>query len=614
MLQDFHNHPSKMGHFGAFLRALRPVLLAFIFFGALAACSGSENTPRLDRKTLNEADRVLDDLARTELKLSPQTTSLLGLGPLVDNANLPALDDQSQAGFERARLIRLNLLTLLKRRPVMPAGHPIARDLRVLAHEVERITTFQSIGHGQIAPSTAQPYVIDPYSSALFEVPYILLFEHPISSTTEAEAWLSRLAAFGPALDDIRRRLDADTGIGRTPPHTLIAATMSAMDRQRINLNEFDEFKTAFSNMVLGSPDIDAQAADKLISEAQNIVETSLKPAYRKLYNGLAGYDDISPKLPGLQSQPDGFQTWQSFLKWYELPREAADVTLVELAINDINYWTNELANIQSLAANFALDQIDEGAPPQEDLNQASTLAESAVDWVGLSSTVRETPFAKNELYGWSLWAESADQRRPQLILLNSHILSLWPSDLKFGMRDWMQSDAFSLAARSYYDVGNRTPARLIYKNPAFETAWPTYALRKTYDANKADITSEKTELLQALARLNRLVACLSVIDVQIHEARWTLAQAREFIDEHASVDPPLRDHFIAFIIANPGQASAMFYGQIRLSNLETRARAVLDRRYDQSDFETVLFTDGSRPFFMVEADIENWYSAQIDD
>jgi len=63
-------------------------------------------------------------------------------------------------------------------------------------------------------------------------------------------------------------------------------------------------------------------------------------------------------------------------------------------------------------------------------------------------------------------------------------------------------------------------------------------------------------------------------------------------------------------VVANPGEASARMIAYRRLISLKARASGVLGQRYNELEFQSVLLTDGPRPFSIIESDVDRWYEA----
>ena len=70
------------------------------------------------------------------------------------------------------------------------------------------------------------PYVVSQMNGAYYWLPDFIGTRHPLATPGDAEAWLSRLAAFSVALDQETDRIRHDANIGVVPPSFVIDRTI----------------------------------------------------------------------------------------------------------------------------------------------------------------------------------------------------------------------------------------------------------------------------------------------------------------------------------------------------------------------------------------------------
>ncbi len=567
---------------------------------AVSACGSGTPSDRLDRKTLEQAAALSEDVLQTELGLSPERATLLGMDSLVPEQSRFQLDNQSQAGYERARLIRIALLTRLNQRSAMPPDHPVSRDLFILTDGLARLTDLQKIGHGRLGPVSARPYAIDPFSGAWVETPYLLLYDHTITSVTDAEAWLDRLTKLAPALDDVRRRLSADAAVGLVPPSLLLEETHRALTSRPGPEAVFDQLLTTYSNLLAGAAEIEPEAADVLLSQAELVVSERLGPSYLDLSETVESLIDDAPQLPGLQGQPLGFSAWSGLLNWYALDPNSLEnlhgdhEQSVALRISDLE--NAQQAYLEQASETVETTIANESVP--EDLTVVPVLP---------STTVRRATIGPSTLLASWRVPQSIDGRKPQLLVLLDQDMNLWPAEWQSYLVRLQDDPDLSAYSDAIHQAAHRTPARAIFEAPSFALGWPAYVA--IVNARDRDGTSK--ESLQA-ARMTLLVAVLATIDTGMHTQRWSFETSADYLKAHLDVSDELAQWLCLQIAANPGEASARLFGQSRFTALEARARAILNDRFDQADFQTALLQDGPRPFRLVERDVERWYEGQI--
>ena len=70
-------------------------------------------------------------------------------------------------------------------------------------------------------------------------------------------------------------------------------------------------------------------------------------------------------------------------------------------------------------------------------------------------------------------------------------------------------------------------------------------------------------------------------------------------------------EHFERFM-AIPGQALAYKVGQLKIRDIRKRAEARLGERFDMRRFHTEVLRDGAMPLSMLDAKIDRWVAAQL--
>lgn len=602
MLQEFHERPRQFAR----LKRLTSAVFAgvCVIFMGLAACTPAQENTRLDRKTLARAEAILDDIVQTELALSPQTASKLGLLDLAPPYANAHLDDHSQAGFERRRLIRLDLLALARNRPVMPTGHPLAQDLMILEDALFRLTQVQQIGHGRMSLSEVRPYVIDPYSGVWLEGPELLENDHYVSSPADALAYLQRLEALPNSIDDVRRRLLADAEAGLVPPAELMYETKHVIDQ--IIEKEPERLKRLsgiFTNILQSTSDLDPQEIEALSERGDTAVNDALLPAYRRLSDTLGDLMPSAPAQGGLWAQPNGHEAYARLVAWHVDGAPPLD------ALHDTNIDEADL-----LQASFESAVEGEFAPEEpadSELSFADYLARLStpepVDNAGMPIAAEATPAIVETvaLEGYHYSPARLDGLRPALVIEHNDQAALWP--------DHMQSALFLIAdlprREPYVDIasqrGNAATALAAY--PSFQAGWQMY----TAESEAPEALSTPRDQL-GLRQLLLLYSAMAAADTGLHEKRWSLDQSTEYLTQTAHLPLALAQEATLRIAARPGYATARLVSYRKFKALRNRARAVLGTRFDETAFQTIILSGGPRPFSMVERDVENWYQGML--
>lgn len=103
-------------------------------------------------------------------------------------------------------------------RTARPApGSALARNLDTVIAAHEAAEAVFVAGHGAGNLSVFYPYVTDHQRGAWLDVPELLVRHQPMDTPADVEAFLSRFSQLPGALDDERRRLEADARAGIIP-------------------------------------------------------------------------------------------------------------------------------------------------------------------------------------------------------------------------------------------------------------------------------------------------------------------------------------------------------------------------------------------------------------
>ena len=175
-----------------------------------------------------ELAALFDALFEEGLRARPEGATQLGLdkGP---NADLRGkLSDASDAGRAAEKALtqdQLRRLAMIDRSRLSPTDR---LDYDVVRYTRESSAAVQAFdfGGGGYGPS---PYVVSQQTGAYQSVPDFLDTKHPVNDASDADAYLSRLQAFGRQLDDQTARLKHDAGVGVVPPDFLLDTTLTQM-------------------------------------------------------------------------------------------------------------------------------------------------------------------------------------------------------------------------------------------------------------------------------------------------------------------------------------------------------------------------------------------------
>ena len=605
-------------------------VFASVFFACLlAACGPSVNEDGIARSTVQEINQVFADTANTELALSPETATRLGmeatrLGFVFNNR----LDDRSQARFERTRLLRLELLARLDALPDIPDDSRLARHLEIVQHEYASLTTLEAYGFGRYGPGMARPYAVDQLSGAWVDVPDLLLAGQPLESHADAEAYLARLSALPGALADERRRLVSDAANGIVPPGFVLEMLETRLNQFAAQPLDAHPLLQSFGNMVATLPPRDDRSANDYRASAARIMMREVIPAYRAFAEDVAALNADNSQAPGVWKMPEGEAYYRDVLTYYTGPGADPDYLYREgvAAITAINADLDAALASIGLETGSVVDRLRLlGAAPGEmfedsDEGRAQVLAQLEQHLgrarVALPNMLklppdaplvvsRMPPYREAAFAGAVYVPATANGSSPAMMQINLGSMDDWPAfslpTLVFheGVPGHHVESALSAGVR-------RVPLiRQMIWNMSFGEGWGVYSedLADAHGVYGGDPLGRIGYLQSILFRAARLV-----VDTGIHSRKWSHEQAVDYLVDTTGLPRAAMEQEVARYAVWPGQAASYFYGRRRLLDIRERAEAVLGGRFDGAMFNAVLLQGGPRPLPLVEEDVEAWY------
>jgi uncharacterized protein (DUF885 family) len=102
------------------------------------------------------------------------------------------------------------------------------------------------------------------------------------------------------------------------------------------------------------------------------------------------------------------------------------------------------------------------------------------------------------------------------------------------------------------------------------------------------------------------------VVDTGMHYLRWDRQKAIDFmVDNTAKQEIEVAAEIDRYIVW-PGQALAYKIGQLKISELRSRAQQALGDKFDIRDFHDELLKDGAIPLDRLDLKINEWIAKQL--
>ena len=209
---------------------------------ATLAASGALLAAPLRAAAPTGATALLDRIAWALLELEPTRATGLGVDTGAHAGLRGRLGDSSEAGVEAKRRLLARSLADLARLP--RAG----LDAGTLASVAVAQSAFRTALDGMALPYGVAtigswrntPYAVIQNVGGYLDVPQLLDGEQPVKNATDAEAYLSRLAATPAQLDGELSRIRAARAKGLVPPDFLLDKTIAALTRSLADAAKVD--------------------------------------------------------------------------------------------------------------------------------------------------------------------------------------------------------------------------------------------------------------------------------------------------------------------------------------------------------------------------------------
>lgn len=579
-------------------RQVRDLICVGLCVGAIAAlpaCSQQNDDSRSTRRAISQSQAVASDFLRTELALSPETASRLDLERYLGPTASFALNNHSQAGFERRRLVRIELLQRLQSRPLLPDEHPLTRDLQVAERALVDLISLEQLGYGRYDYAAMHPYAIDPYSGIWIEGPTLLAYRQSIANADQATAYLARLRALSAAIQDTKRRIIADQASGILLPRALVEET----NRRLAQLTTEESgalirLSDTFDALITSVPGLDAARRERLSNLVRIEVTDHLTPAYLDLMATLDSASEIAADQAGIWAQPRGLDVFSGILtasigepfnteRLHETHLDLVTARVARISqLMTLDPETYPLADPKPARLSRQFEWFEAAlADPVAPIIESNTESEPDV-LIELSPKSDWTRIARAVSFGLQTQAIAGF-----LTVLDAEPYLLWRTE----------------------GAGARAPYRLIVEYPVVQAAWQHYV----WNRSKVD-SAQMAQSLDAVAHdsINLVQAVLAAADTGIHLNRWSIAEATDYIAVNSGLNEPLARQLALGIAARPGYHSAVAIARQRIEALSERAQAVLGEQYSETDFQRTVIEPGPRPLSLIEKDIEAWYGQRL--
>ena len=587
------------------------------------AATAAAGMPAWAQPAPSPLNKLFDDFFQENLRSRPESATQLGLdkGP---NADLRAkLSDSSPAGRAATRAQTQSQLRRLK---AFDASHLSEAD-RVNYDTVMYTLTSQAavqgfdFGGAGYGPS---PYIVSQQTGAYQSTPEFLDTKHKIESKADADAYLSRLAAFATQLDNDTDRMRHDAGVGVLPPDFILDRALEQMTKQRVPAGDAKvvasiarraaakglgdsygrDAATIYNERIL--PALDRQIAETKALRAKaghdagvwhipqgaafydvalhNTTTTSLSPTQVHQF-GVDQARSISARMEALlkaQGMTQG-SIGARVEALYKVPGQLYPNTDAGKA-EAIAYCNGRLAAIKG-----RLPKVFRRMPPyQFEVRRVPPELEA-----GAASAFSQAP--------------AIDGSRPGLVYFNLHDSAEWPK--------------FMLATVVYHEglPGHQFEGGLALSNKnlpmirktggfsGYGEGWALYAEQVADELGMYD-DDPLGRIGYLKEQLFRAQRC--IVDTGLHHLRWSKERAiQQFVDEMGET-PGFAAREVERYCVNPGQACSYKLGHSVFTGIRAKAQKTLGSRYNIMDFHDAVLGCGRVPLDVLQQVGDRWIAS----
>ncbi|WP_016745359.1 DUF885 domain-containing protein, partial [Rhizorhabdus wittichii] len=434
-----------------------------------------------------------------------------------------------------------------------------------------------------------------------------------------ADAWFSRLAALGTAIDQESERIAHDAGIGVIPPGFVIDKTLSQIRRLR-------------DGAPLDSALI-APALEKLArlgrqgdgARAEAIFRDAIAPALGRQIAALEAVRPGAVETAGVWRLPDGDAYYAASVR----SNTTTDIAPGDLHKQGLEQCAALVAEIdtllraQGMTKGSVTDRIEalDSQPrfkvSDDDAGRAKLLelVHGYIDAVtarlpqafGLATVdpliVRRTPLAVEASAPGGFYDPGA-AGQPGVYSLNlqnpaEHALWRLPT---LTHHEAVPGHHFQAS------VLNHAPAlplfRKVVRFSAYTEGYGLYAQQVAVELGVLDNDpfARIGELQSQLFRAARIV-----VDTGLHHERWTRDQAVRWMVENAGEQQASTEREVIRYAVYPGQACSFKVGANSILAAREAARATMGARFDVRAFHDLILTSGPMPMAVLEKAVGQW-------
>ena len=596
---------------------------------ALTTAGCDQSVPNPEPKPAQPYKSGVEDLltkaADLILNAYPESASSSGIDKGKYLRHKSQLTDRSLEGQARiktdvkAMLAKLNTVDT----SVLPADEALNVD--VVRTVFDMTSKGFDLAYGDVALLNTNwswrnsPYAVAQNIGAFVEIPSFLDASHSIETAEDAEAYLSRMEAYGEQLDgeSERTRIAGEKGV--ILPDFLMEKTLDQLRDARTRSPEEWGIVTSLQARTL-------KLGGGFTDKAKILAVQNIGPAIDRQ---IAVLEDLAPRATsdaGVWSKPNGdaYYEWalQAGTTTTMSPDEVHQMGLDELAslhgrmdpiLRSLGYTQGSVGDRMTALGNdprYHFSPGDKGRAEimtfiEETLTEIRALMPQAFVTVvpGFVKVIRMAPDVEVGAPGAYGNPGSIDGKQPGRFWVNLRTTDLHN---KFNLKDLSYHEAIP---------GHIWQSEYLFKQPlirsllainAYAEGWALYAEQLAdelgvYEASPVG----RLGYMQALA----FRACRLVVDTGLHAKRWTREEANIWFVEMNGSNPIEVRGEVDRYCAWPGQACGYKIGHTAINQLREKAKGALGDSFDYRQFNDAIVLGGAVPMTVLGRIVDDYIS-----
>ena len=570
---------------------------------------------------------MLDQMFETQVDESPGRATSLGLDKGKRAPLKFQLDDNSMEArakrLERTRARAAQLHTI--DRTKLSAAYKI--DLDVVLYGQDQSVRYGDKWKFGDTGGNFRPFVISQQSGNYQQIPDFLDSSHKVANADDAEAYLSRLSAFGRVMDQDLARQSHDVALGAIPPTFICDLTVGQLKALRD--------QPAGGTILVTSLAKKAKAANlsgDWEARATKIVEGEVFPALDRQIAAMGALKAKTKGDTGAWALPNGAEYYADAVKAstttdytpeqvHKLGRDqVAEISGRLGAILKKRGLTKGTVGARLVTLNNQPEQVFANTDAGRDQILKELNAHIAEVYKILPKAFRTLPKAKVEVRRVPVFIQDGaangyyngaalDGSRPGAFYINLKETSDWP---RYNL--WTLAHHETIPGHHLQIALSQesTEIPIIRRTgggfSAFTEGWALYAeqLAQELGANDFDPLGEAGYLQSLLFRAARLVT-----DTGIHAKRWTREQATQYMVDTIGNTKARAQREVERYFAGPGQANSYKVGHTVWVKVRDEAKAKLGPKFDLKAYHDAVLLSGSMPLTVLQRHVSEWIATQ---